>query len=282
MERWLMRLLLVISFIIPPTTYAHNQWEHVLKSVKLQLKGKHYDDKVTLSASRKLTGGSQSQVVPFVGTIRIPSEVAVSIGANLLGKGVVIHIDDGLIRCSYEKRAGFKFKLSNCTDGSRAKDELRVDKNLYLELLPVLVSSKAQVNVEVLDRYDETYGVLFPQLNAQEGQILGFNGEAWVPMNVEDLIIIDGGTGGPGEQGPMGPQGEQGIAGAIGPIGPQGPAGPAGSNGAAGAVGPMGPQGPAGAAGQDGAQGPKGDKGDQGVAGPVGRSDLKVYKVHKD
>lgn len=282
MERTIIFCSVLMSFLITQTSMAHGPWESTIKGVKLghaKSQGSH----ISLTAHRHPRQASQSQAFPFNGVVRVPSEVNLSLGGNLFGQGAVIHFGEGRVRCFYTKRSGLKFKLNNCSDGARSGDEMRVDGHLYLELLPVLVSSKAQVNIEVLDRDDEVYGLLFPQLNAQENQVLGFNGKAWVPMNVSDLV-----TGGIGEQGPQGEMGPQGPAGAQGPQGEpgapgvagtkgdkgdkgdQGDVGPAGMNGSIGATGPMGPAGAIGLQGPQGVKGDKGEKGDPGLIGPQG------------
>lgn len=300
MERRLLLASLVISFcLVAQSSQAHGPWESTIRAVKLGQSRSSSSSHISLTALRHPRQNSQSQAYPFKGIVRVPSEVKMSLSGKLFGQGAVIHFGDGQVRCFYTKRASLKFKLNNCTDGARSGDELRVDGHIYLELLEVRVTSKAQVNIEVIDRDDEVYGVIFPQLNAQENQVLGFNGKAWVPMNIEDLVVGGGvgevGPQGPqgefgpmGPQGPAGPQGEQGVdgvkgdkgdkgdpgvagaIGATGATGPQGPQGPAGATGAAGAMGPQGPAGLQGAMGPQGPKGDKGDKGDQGEIGPQG------------
>ncbi len=280
MARRLWRISLVMSFLVAQTSMAHGPWETTIKAVKLANKNHATSSHISLTAHRHPNQASQSQAYSFNGLVRVPSEVGMSLSGKLFGKGAVIHFGDGRVRCFYTKRSGLKFKFNNCSDGARVGDEMRVDGHIYLELLPVLVSSKTQANIEVIDRDEEVYGLLFPQLNAQENQVLGFNGQAWVPMNVSDLVAGGIGETGPqgemGPIGPMGPQGPAGVAGLSGAKGDKGEAGPTGANGATGAVGPTGPAGAAGTAGAagavgaTGAQGPKGDKGDQGDAGAIG------------
>ena len=287
MERRLIFGSVVMSFLIAQTSLAHGPWESTIKGVKLG-HAKSQSSHISLTAHRHPRQASQSQAFPFNGVVRVPSEVNLSLGGKLFGQGAVIHFGEGRVRCFYTKRSGLKFKLNNCSDGARSGDEMRVDGHLYLELLPVLVSSKAQVNIEVLDRDDEVYGLLFPQLNAQENQVLGFNGKAWVPMNVSDLVT--GGVGEPGPQGEMGPQGPAGaqgpqgepgvpgVAGAKGDKGDKGDVGPAGMNGSIGATGPMGPAGAQGPQGIPGVQGPAGSNGAAGAIGPQGPQGVKGDK----
>lgn len=107
-------------------------------------------------------------------------------------------------------------------------------------------------------------------LGAQTGQVLQWNGQAWIPVNPAGL---QGPAGPQGPVGPTGPQGPQGTAGLAGPIGAQGPSGatgPAGAMGPAGATGAPGPVGPTGIAGSPGLPGATGAQGPAGLPGPMG------------
>jgi hypothetical protein len=75
-------------------------------------------------------------------------------------------------------------------------------------------------------------------MNAEDGQVLRWNGTAWVPATA---VGPQGLQGPQGEQGPIGPPGPTGATGATGPQGEQGPIGPTGATGAQGVQGPPGP-----------------------------------------
>lgn len=276
MERKLPRLLILSLMLSSLPAVAHNDsWENIIKMIRYKhLHNNRHKGDIVLTSTKS---GSQSnfQSIQFQGFVKIPGHIDVSFGGSLLGSGARLVFDAGRVVCDYKKRSGGHFKLTSCTDGSRANDEFQVDSAIRLDLLPTLIPAKAVARIKVIERADEVEGLIFPQLNPTEGQILGFNGAAWVPMNPEEVFEGGGaGTPGPvGPQGPMGPQGEQG------PIGPQGVAGAKGDKGDQGVAGLQGPQGPAGATGATGPQGPqglKGDKGDKGdtgapgVAGPQG------------
>ncbi len=279
--------------------YAGNSfWDQLFKRVSkskaLELKAS-LEQKPTYKLSPKLIG--------FRGIVEIPSQLSLVSGAGKVHPGSGQLIFDGNVICSYSPRQNGRFisssfYLTGCTDGSRSGDDIRVDEKVELKL-NVASSENATLlaKVKILQKEEAEYGLMLPYLKPEEGQVLTFNGEAWIPA-FPDAVSGTPGPQGPqgpqGEAGPMGPagpkgdQGEKGEAGAAGVAGPMGPAGPKGSDGAPGAVGPMGPQGPkgdkgdqgiAGAAGAAGAMGPqgpqglkgdKGDKGDQGVAGPAG------------
>lgn len=109
-----------------------------------------------------------------------------------------------------------------------------------------------------------------PDLGAQVGQVLQWNGTEWLPSTGVGLQGVPGPAGPAGATGPQGPPGPQGIVGVAGPQGPQGPQGNTGANGAAGPQGPQGLQGLTGATGPQGAQGPAGSPGPQGAPGNDG------------
>lgn len=253
----------------------------------------------------KLTAGRETRpslklspkVVSFKGSIEVPSAIYLSHGYGTVNAVAGQIILDDQVVCDYSPKSNSRiwskvYQLQGCSDGSRSRDEVYVNNKIELKLNHASSDSASLLaNVRVLRSDAVEYGLVFPYITASEGDVLMFNGEAWVPTALESL---KGEQGEPGEQGPMGPQGPQGpagpqgadgapgekgekgdkgdkgdpgVAGAAGPQGPMGPMGPAG------AVGPMGPQGPAGADGAPGAsgpQGPQGPKGDAGVAGAQG------------
>jgi hypothetical protein len=90
------------------------------------------------------------------------------------------------------------------------------------------------------------------------GQVLQYDGAAWVPVTAV------------GPTGPTGPTGSTGPTGDLGPTGPTGMTGSTGSTGVTGATGETGPTGPTGATGDTGAVGPTGPTGAVGPTGPTG------------
>ncbi|MBL7828308.1 MAG: collagen-like protein [Saprospiraceae bacterium] len=98
----------------------------------------------------------------------------------------------------------------------------------------------------------------------QTGQVLQWNGSAWVAATAVGPQGPQGATGPQGPAGPQGTQGPPGLTGADGQQGIQGPQGPAGPQGA------QGPPGLPGADGAQGATGPQGPAGPQGIQGPPG------------
>jgi hypothetical protein len=253
--------------------------------------------------------------VAFQGIVEVPSSVHLAYGTAKQGHaGVEITFDDDIV-CSYEARSSRRllnndYDLEDCSDGSRAKDRIRVRQGIELKLNRTLYNvALVKASIKVISRIQT--GLEIPHLEAEVGQILRYDGDLWRPTDYipdgessGDVLTWDGtswiaaassGTGGgQGPQGEMGPQGPQGEVGEMGPQGPQGEMGPQGPQGEVGAMGPQGIQGlkgdkgdkgDAGAAGATGAQGPqgevgamgpqgiqglKGDKGDKGDAGAVG------------
>lgn len=298
MERWLRRLVSLSLLFSTTASWAHgggqDQWQDYFRMIRF--KHNHSSSKeLVLTVSRSPKAAPVGQFIIFSGSVEIPNEIYVSLGANLLGQGAKLSYDDGAIVCHYQVRSKGNFKLSQCSDGSRGGDEIRVENKVQLDLLNVVTQSKAQARIKITQRDDDSYGIIFPFLKPQSGQVLAFNGQAWVPANPDDLFSGGAGTVGPqgpqGEQGPMGPagpmgplgpqgekgdKGDKGDQGITGPAGAAGPQGPVGATGLQGPIGLTGPQGPAGADGAQGAQGPvgpqgpKGDKGDAGVAGAQG------------
>ena len=282
-------------------------YAYYIMSPKNSHGGKHHGEDKTLRLSGK---SGETKSVTFKGSVLIPDSIKVN--ASLLREGpsqVYLAFDN--VQCKYETKVNrrffnFHYPLVSCSDGSRSKEEIRVDSKISLYLKETKgFPATAYVSIKVLETY--VRGITLPQLEADKGQILRFDGELWVPTDyipdgqaAGDVLVWDGAgwtaskitsTGTPGAQGekgdkgdkgdtglqgPQGPTGPAGIAGAQGPQGPMGLAGAAGSAGAkgdTGAQGPQGLQGPAGltgAAGVAGAKGDKGDKGDKGEAGDPG------------
>lgn len=274
-------------YIMSPKTLSHNDND---------------DDKFL----RLFSKAGELKTTPFKGTIQIPETLRANSGLLRTGSSKALLIIDNRIQCSYEARLSLKFfnamyGFVSCTDGSRVKDEVKVESNVGVFLKDVKgTPATIYASVKILDKF--TKGIKLPQLEAAKGQILRFDGELWVPSNYipdgqsnGDVLLWDGSTWmasklGAGSQGPQGltgatgaqgPQGEQGIQ------GPQGLIGPAGANGATGLQGPQGlagvkgDKGDTGAAGAAGLQGPqglagvKGDRGDAGATGAAGATGLQ-------
>ena len=261
-------------------------YAYYIMSPKNSHGGKHHGEDKTLRLSGK---SGETKNISFKGSVLIPDSVKVN--ASLLREGpsqVYLAFDN--VQCKYETKVNrrffnFYYPLVSCSDGSRAKEEIRVDSKISLYLKETKgFPATAYVTIKVLETY--VRGITLPQLESEKGQILRFDGELWVPTDyipdgqaAGDVLVWDGSgwtaskitsTGTPGAQGEKGDKGDKGDTGLQGPQGLTGPAG------IAGAQGPQGPQGPAGltgAAGSAGAKGDKGDKGDtgaQGLQGPVG------------
>ena len=272
-------------FLLTGTAQAKNDnvWDDIVR--KLFKKSKVI--KLTAGRETKPHLRFTPKVVSFKGSVELPSAVYLTSGNGKKISAAAQIIVDGQIVCDYSPKSNSHvwskvYYLEGCSDGSRSRDQIYVNNKIELKLNHAS-SDKASLlaNVRVLSSDQVEYGLVFPYLNPSEGQILMFNGEAWVAADPSELDL----QGLQGEQGEMGPMGPQGPAGAQGPQGEPGVAGPAGEKGekgdkgdkgdpgvagAAGAVGPQGPAGAAGAAGPMGPQGPKGDKGDPGVAGAAG------------
>lgn len=258
----------------------------------------------------KLTAGRESKplkftpkVVSFRGTVELPSAIYLTSGYGSVNSVAGQIIIDGQVVCDYSPKSNSRqwskvYYLQGCSDGSRPREKIYVNNKIELKLNHASSEiASLRANIRVLSSDQVEYGLVFPYLDPSEGDILMFNGEAWVAT---DPASVDALKGEQGEMGPMGPQGPQGPAGEPGVAGPagekgekgdkgdpgvagadgaQGPAGPKGDKGdpgLTGATGPMGPQGPAGADGATGApgpmgpQGPKGDTGLTGAQGPQG------------
>lgn len=256
-----------------------------------------------LSASKNWEGGDDSddnrwlrlfskagetKTINFNGVIQIPEQLRANTGLLREGSSQAVLILDGRVQCTYVAHMSKKFfnsyyGLASCSDGSRAKDQVRVDSSVGIYLKDVKgTPATLYASIKVMQKFVK--GIKLPQLEASKGQILRFDGELWVPTNYipdgqasGDVLQWDGnawmaskisgiqGPQGPqgltGATGPQGPQGVQGLNGATGPQGPQGLQGPAGLPGLPGAAGAVGPQGPQGAQGPQGPMGPQGDPG---------------------
>lgn len=232
------------------------------------------------------------KLISFKGVVKVPSYMILSSGSpRIHGSAGQLIIDDALV-CNYSPRSKVDryYVLRDCSDGSRAGDKVSVENKIQVKL-NFASSDKASLTakVSVVQSQVAEYGINFPYINAEEGQILMYNGEAWVAADVSELDLAGvagekgdkGDKGDPGEMGPQGPAGLAGASGAQGPQGLQGPkgdAGVAGAQGPAGAAGAIGAQGPAGSDGAIGAQGPQGPQGPQGERGLQGLQGLQGPK----
>lgn len=291
---WLTTLLLAST----PVFAKNNSWDDLIRKVF-----KH-NKSITLTAGQESSPSFKMtpKVLSFRGVVQLPYSINITSGSGAVHPTAGQIIIDNQVVCNYSPSSNKHlwnrvYKLRDCSDGSSYRDQVRVENKIELRL-NYASSSKASLTakVKVLKSEEVQYGLVFPYIEATEGQILMYNGEAWVPADPNELDL-QGLQGEPGEQGPqgeagpmgpsgpMGPagekgekgdQGEPGIAGAPGPQGPagltgaSGPMGPAGPAGADGAVGPMGPQGEPGLAGAVGPMGPQGEPGLAGAAGPMG------------
>ncbi len=248
----------------------------------------------------------ETKTVKFKGIVRVPKSVRVNASVLREGLSQVVMSFDNKVKCSYQAKLTKKhfnahYGLTNCTDGARANDDIKVDATVSI----LLKDAKGfPASVYAILKIDEKYlvGLKFPDLDVSTGQILRFDGELWVPSNyipdgqaAGDVLLWDGtawtasklGSSSTGLQGPQGEAGPAGVAGAsgtagltgaTGSVGPAGANGLTGATGAAGAVGPQGiqgltgAQGLAGTAGADGATGAAGAVGPQGVAGLKGET----------
>lgn len=267
-----------------------NMWDGLVKKLFSHSKV----IRITAGLETKPDWKLSPKIVGFRGIVEVPSHIYIRSGRGAVSSNAGQLIFDGSVVCNYSPKSNHYlhskvFHLRGCSDGSRARDEIHVNKKIELKL-NIAATEKASLlaNVRVIRSDAVEYGLVFPYINPNEGDILMYNGEAWVatdPASVEALKGEQGEPGPQGEMGPMGPQGPAGADGAVGATGPQGPkgdkgdqgepgvagaAGPMGPAGADGAQGPMGPEGPKGADGAVGATGPQGPKGDTGPMGPAG------------
>lgn len=256
----------------------------------------------------RLSGKSgETKSVSFHGALQVPDSVKVNAGLLREGPSQVYLIFDN-VQCKYETKTNrrffnFTYPLVGCNDGSRAKDQINVDSKVSIYLKETKgFPATAYVSVKILETYVK--GISLPQLEADKGQILRFDGELWVPTDYipdgqasGDVLMWDGtgwmaskltqsgGATGPqgekGEKGDTGEQGPQGLPGLAGAVGATGATGAKGATGATGAVGPQGPQGLQGLTGATGATGPAGAIGPMGPAGANGAAGAAGLKGDK-
>jgi hypothetical protein len=292
-------LATVLTLINP--AFAKSDWEDWFKRISKTSK------QLVLTSTReevpyyKMT----PKLVSFKGSIKIPSYMKLASGSPKMHGSAGQLIIDGQIVCDYSPRSNSDryYVLRECSNGSRSGEQVEVRNKLEVKLNYASSENAAlTATVTVVRRDSIDYGIIFPYVQADEGQILMYNGEAWVAADVSELDLAGvagekgdkGDKGEPGIAGPQGPagndgaqgvagakgdkgdkgdagaQGSAGANGAVGATGAIGPQGPAGSNGAVGATGAIGPQGPAGANGAVGATGAIGPQGPAGLNGAVG------------
>jgi hypothetical protein len=293
--------LLTMSLFLQSSAYADN-WESVIRKFAAKKK------KIVITSSIE-SNRTIPKIIGFRGVVKLPSKMDLQKGGGKVSSYSAQIIFDDQIVCYYSPRSDHSKDLHflNCSDGSQEKDEIDVRNKITLKLNQASTSDATLVaNFSVVRSDELSYGVLFPFLQPDEGDVLVFDGSAWVathPSQIEALRGEQGPIGPAGQQGPKGDRGEKGEPGFAGAAGAQGPAGPAGAQGPqgpagqqgpkgdkgdkgdpgiagadgaqgpvgpAGAQGPQGPMGPMGPAGQQGAKGDKGDKGDPGIAGADG------------
>lgn len=256
----------------------------------------------------RLSGKSgETKSVSFHGALQIPDSIKVNAGLLREGPSQVFLVFDN-VQCKYETKVNrrffnFTYPLVACNDGSRAKDEINVESKVAIYLKESKgFPATAYVSIKILETYVK--GISLPQLEADKGQILRFDGELWTPTDYipdgqasGDVLMWDGtgwmaskltqtggaaGAQGPqgerGEKGDKGDTGEQGAIGLTGAKGATGATGAQGPQGLTGATGATGPQGPQGLTGATGAQGPQGLTGATGPMGPAGAAGLKGDK----
>ena len=269
-----MKFLIGTGLLLTLTHAEANIFKELFKKLEKSGKATH----LTLEASVQMKPQKvlTPKLVSFNGVIEAPAFITLTQGNTFLGSNSAELLIDNSIRCTYSsvKLTATVFKLSECSDGTRAGEEIHVNSSIKLTLHSSQ-SAKATIKavIKVLEKNQSEYGLILPYLQAEPGQVLMFNGEAWVPENLPQIPdsgsgeVIEGPMGPQGEMGPMGPQGPKGDKGDTGAAGIQGPKG---DKGDAGAIGPQGPKGEKGDAGVAGAQGPKGDTGAIGPIGPQG------------
>lgn len=272
MGRQLKRILIALSLIPLAAQAGSNSLEEWIKKLS---KAPKY---LSLTSTREETPVFKitPMIVSFKGVVRIPNYMILKSGAPKISGAAGQFIIDGQVTCNYSPRSSKDsyYVLQSCTDGSRGGEEIDVRNKLEVKLNTAgSARSSLYARVAVIRSDVIGYGINFPYLQAEEGQILMYNGEAWVPSNLSDLDIAAGAKGDKGDQGEAGPQGPVGPAGANGAAGVAGAAGEKGDKGDAGVAGAQGPKGEAGSAGAQGpvgAIGPMGPKGEAGVAGAKG------------
>lgn len=268
-------------------------YAYYLMSPKNWQSGKNNGDDQWLRLSGK---SGETKSVTFKGTLQVPASIKVNAGLLREGPSQVYLVFDS-VQCKYETKVNrrffnFTYPLISCNDGSRSGDDIRVDSKVQLYLKETKgFPATAYVSVKILDTYVK--GITLPQLEAESGQILRFDGDLWVPTDYipdgqasGDVLMWDGtgwmasklttsggaagATGEKGEKGDTGATGAQGPQGLPGIQGPQGPVGLTGAAGAAGAKGATGATGATGAVGATGATGATGAVGATGATGATG------------
>ena len=237
--------------------------------------------------------GNKFVVKKISGMMLIPDEIDVTKGYGAFGGTTVSLIIDDQIECRYHSGNVIGIEdldFYDCSNGLQPGDEVEVKKSLGMGVIKKRLYNSIHLSVSItLITANHNGGeLIFPHIDPNAGDLLGFDGSSWVPIDPLSIQGIQGEVGPMGPQGPAGEKGDpgeigpQGIAGEIGPVGPVGPQGIQGLKGDAGVTGPVGPMGPqgiqglkgdAGVAGPVGPMGPQGIqglKGDAGVAGPVG------------
>ena len=179
----------------------------------------------------KLTAGREAKplrfspkVVAFKGVIEIPSSIYLSSGSGVVNAIAGQLIIDGQVVCNYSPKSNSAlfnkvYYLRDCSDHSQSRDQISVNNKVELKL-NYASSDRASLlaNVKIVSSEEVQYGLVFPYINPSEGQILLYNGEAWVPADPSELALqgLQGEQGEAGPMGPQGPQGPQGVAGAAG------------------------------------------------------------------
>lgn len=250
---------------------ASNLWDGLFKKLSSS------PSNIVLTAGRTQTPALKfsPKVISFKGILEVPSELYLTSGSGSVNAQAAELIFDNQTVCVYSPRSHGPlfnkfYSLKSCSDGSRSKDDIYVQSKIELKLnYASSANATLTAKIKVIRKDDIQYGLVFPYLNPSEGQVLMFNGEAWV---ASDLDLVSG-TGEAGPQGPVGPAGAQGPAGEPGDKGDKGDKGDRGDQGLKGEKGDQGiagTQGPKGDSGVAGSQGPAGSMGPQGATGPAG------------
>ena len=229
--------------------------------------------------------GNKFVVKKVSGIMVIPDEIDVLKGYGAFGGTTVSLIIDDQIECRYHSGNVIGIEdldFYDCSNGLQPGDEVEVKKSLRMGVIKKRLynSIHLSVNIIFITPNHNGHELIFPQIDPNEGDLLGFNGQSWVPIDPSYIQGVQGEVGPMGPQGPAGEKGDpgeigpQGIAGEIGPVGPVGPQGLKGDAGVAGPVGPIGPQGIQGLKGDVGVAGSIGPQGIQGEVGPIGPTGL--------
>ncbi|MBI2521994.1 MAG: collagen-like protein [Bdellovibrio sp.] len=279
-------LLFMCSFVIAMDGFSKDEGP-LLYYVKGNLRGGHIEIQTTVKASENESTTRKN----FKGKVALPEHFEVA-KAFLFRKitNATLRFDSDL-ECEYRLRHPHdhqKLHFVACNDHAVVPGKaLSVIGHIELSatatgFFPANVSVKAFL--KILSSDEQEIGLVFPYISPTEGQILQFNGTAWVPRDyigdgqaIGDILAWDGQQWAaraleslPGETGPQGPIGPTGPQGPQGIQGLQGEKGDAGIAGTDGAPGPQGPIGPTGPQGPQGIQGLQGEKGDAGIAGANG------------